>query len=220
MQLTNLLGSRLRENNLLPPETTFYWYRNRDAEFRKYLTNDEKHCFVYCNDVSGLVNALGMEYKAEEWRLFLDSSVRSMKAVLLHIGNKVASVPIGHSVVLKESYQDMEHLLHAICYNLHQWKICDDFKMIAIRLGLQGGYTKYPCFLCLWDSGADARHYLRKEWPTRGTLTPGTCNGKLSSLVDPKKILLPPLHNYKTWFNEKFGQSLKQRQPIVQISPV
>ena len=58
---------------------------------------------MYCDDVSGLVKALGMEYEAVEWRLFLDSSVRSMKAVLLHIGNKVASAPIVHSVVLKES---------------------------------------------------------------------------------------------------------------------
>ena len=59
---------------------------------------------MYCNDVSGLVKALGMEYKAVDWRLFLDSSVRSMKAVLLHIGNKVVSVSIAHSVVFKESY--------------------------------------------------------------------------------------------------------------------
>ena len=42
----------------------------------------------------------------------------------LHIGNKVALVPIAHSVVLKESYLDMNYLLDALCYNLHQWKIC------------------------------------------------------------------------------------------------
>ena len=51
---------------------------------------------MYCNDISGLVKALGMEYKAVEWRLFWGSSVRSMKAVLLHIGNKIALVPIAH----------------------------------------------------------------------------------------------------------------------------
>ena len=86
--------------------TTFYWLltlsstnyillvRNRNDQFSKYFTKDGQHWLVYCNDVSGLVKALGMEYKTVEWRLCLDSSVRSMKAVLLHIGNKVAVVPM------------------------------------------------------------------------------------------------------------------------------
>ena len=65
-----LLGFRLRENNFLALQTTFCWYRNGDDEFRKYFTRDEHHWLVYCNDVSGLVKALGMEYKAVEYRLF------------------------------------------------------------------------------------------------------------------------------------------------------
>ena len=60
--------------------------------------------------------------------------------------------------------------------------------MIFILLGLEGGSTKYPCFLCLWDSIADNGHYLQKEWPARGTLTPGRYNVKSSSLVDPKNV--------------------------------
>ena len=144
LHMAQLLGSRLRESKMLAPETTFYWYRNRDEAFRKYFTQDVQHFLVYCNDVDGLVEALGIQYEAKEWRLFLDSSVRSMKAVLLHIGNKIASVPIAHSVELKECYSDMKHLLAALDNDLHQWKICGDLKMIAILLGLQGGYTKYP----------------------------------------------------------------------------
>ena len=35
-----LLGSRLRDHNLLAPGTTFYWYGNREEEFRKYFTWD------------------------------------------------------------------------------------------------------------------------------------------------------------------------------------
>ena len=131
-----------------------------------------------------------------------------MKAVILHIGNKVASVPIAHSVVFKESYLDMKYLLDALCYNLNQWRVYGDLKMISILFGLQGSYTKYTCFLCLWDSKGDDRHYFQKEWPVRGTLTPGRCNVKSSSLVDPKKVLLSSLHK-KTCFNEKFCQSLK-----------
>ena len=30
-------------------------------------------------------------------------------------------------------------------------------QIITILLGMQAGYTKYPCFLCLWDSRADDR---------------------------------------------------------------
>ena len=92
-------------------------------------------------------------------------------------------------------------------------------RMISILLRLQGGYTKYPCFLCLWDSRADDRHYLQKEWPARGTLTSGRCNVKSSSLVDPKNVLLPPLH-IKLVLIKILSQSIKQKQPIVQISPV
>ena len=86
-----LLGSQLHDLNLLAPGTTFYWYRNRDEEFRKYFTWDEQHSLAYCHDVGKLVSDLGMQYKVTEWRLFLDSSVRSMKAVLLHIGNSCFS---------------------------------------------------------------------------------------------------------------------------------
>lgn len=32
---------------------------------------------------------------------------------------------------------------------------------------MQGGYTKYPCYLCLWDSSADALHYKQHSWPKR-----------------------------------------------------
>src|SRR5215469_18531406 len=54
---------------------------------------------------------------------------------------------------------------------------------------------KYPCFLCLWDSRADSLHYDQKtEWPQRTEFIPGSCSMKQLPLVDPKKILLPPLH--------------------------
>ena len=115
-----------------------------------------------------------------------------MKAVFLHISDKGASIPIAHSVVFKESYTDMKYVFDALCCNLQQWRICDDLKMVSILLSLQGGCTKYPCFLCLWDSRADDRHYLQKKWPARGTLTPGRCNVKSTFLADPKKRLTSP----------------------------
>jgi len=43
---------------------------------------------VYCNDVEGLQQELGCTHNSEEWRLFVDLSQFSLKAVLLHKGNK------------------------------------------------------------------------------------------------------------------------------------
>lgn len=61
-------------------------------------------------------------------------------------------------------------------------------------LGQQSGFTKHPCYLCLWDSRDRAKHYKQKEWPVRSSLTTGSYNIIHKSLVDPSKILIPPLH--------------------------
>lgn len=61
-------------------------------------------------------------------------------------------------------------------------------------VGLQGGHTNYPCFLCMWDSRADKQHYVQHKWPARSTLEPGSLNVVSHALVNPEKILLPPLH--------------------------
>ena len=37
-------------------------------------------------------------------------------------------------------------------YNDYKWHICADFKVVAIFIGLQPDYTKFCCFLWLWDS--------------------------------------------------------------------
>jgi len=62
-------------------------------------------------------------------------------------------------------------------------------------LGLQLGYTKFPCFLCEWDSRDKAHHYVKRIWPARKILEPGHKNVKHHSLVESSTILLQPLHN-------------------------
>ena len=66
-------------------------------------------------------------------------------------------------------------------------------KVISLLLGQQGGYTKYPCFMCLWDSRSDARHFVQKIWPTRDELAIGEHNVIKVQLVERKNVLLPPL---------------------------
>ena len=75
-------------------------------------------------------------------------------------------------------------------------------------LGQQGGYTKYSCFLCLWNSRADNQHYSRKQWPLREELTPGAHNAIRQALVLREKILLPTLH-IKLGLAKQFAKALK-----------
>ncbi|XP_058881104.1 peroxisomal biogenesis factor 7 isoform X1 [Acipenser ruthenus] len=73
-------------------------------------------------------------------------------------------------------------------------KVIGDFKMVAFLMGLQGGFTKFPCYLCLWDSRDTKAHYHRRDWPQRTEFSVGRNNVKWEPLVDPRKVLMPPLH--------------------------
>jgi hypothetical protein len=128
-----LLGSRLKEKNMLSAGTSTYWYRNNEQEFTSYFSQDGD--LVYCCDIPGLMQKFGVEYKVNEWRLLIDSSKRSLKAVLLHNGNYYASLAIGHSVHLKESYENLELVLTKIGYTTHDWMICGDLKVLCMLLG-------------------------------------------------------------------------------------
>ena len=55
---------------------------------------------------------LGCEHNSVHWRLFIDSSKTSLKAVLLHNGNIKPSIPVGYSIVRKETYDTMKILLN------------------------------------------------------------------------------------------------------------
>lgn len=66
--------------------------------------------------------------------------------------------------------------------------------MVGFLMGLQSGNTKFPCYLCSWDSRADAQHYVRRSWPTRTEFRVGQQNVKLEPIVDPEFVLMPPLH--------------------------
>jgi hypothetical protein len=110
LQLTKhkseLLGSRLREKNMLTSGVKFSWYRNREKEFRKCYAQEDQ--LVFCTDIRNLLQQMGeKEYDPSTWRLFIDSSKRSLKAVLPHNSNVLASIPIAHSTKLSESYETL-----------------------------------------------------------------------------------------------------------------
>lgn len=189
---SELLASRLKEKKCLVSGTHVTCYRTREKPFRKFFTKTSN--LIYCRDVNGLVEKFGIQYESSHWRLFIDSSTRSLKAILLHNGNIYAPLPVAHSVVMNEQYYDMQFLLRKLKYDTHKWDICGDLKISTILLGFQKGFTKYPCFLCEWDSRARNDHYVTVVWPPRRNLTPGVKNVENESLVPSYKILLPPLH--------------------------
>ena len=81
-----LLGSRLNEFHLLAPGTATANFRYRHKNLVQYFDMSDSIC--YCTDVDGLMSCLGVEHRVEEWRLFIDSSKTSLKAVL-HSGNNM-----------------------------------------------------------------------------------------------------------------------------------
>ncbi|KAI6648768.1 hypothetical protein LOD99_7155 [Oopsacas minuta] len=95
---------------------------------------------------------------------------------------------------MKEDYENVKQLLLKINYAEFNWQLCGDFKMLGFLLGLQGSYTKYSCFLCLWNSRADGEHYKKIQWPPRKELMPGKYNVIKEPLVCREKVLLSPLH--------------------------
>lgn len=54
--------------------------------------------------------------------------------------------------------------LEKINYHEHRLMVCGDFKMLTMLLGQQVNYTKYLCFLCLWDSQARHLHWTKTDW--------------------------------------------------------
>jgi hypothetical protein len=129
----------------------FSWYRSHEKEFRKYYAQEDQ--LVFCTDIRNLLHQLGeKECDPSNWCLFIDSSKRSIKAVLLHNSNVLASIPLAHSTKLSESYETLKLVLEKIKYHEHEWQICGDLKVIGLLKGQQRSYTKFPCFLCEWDS--------------------------------------------------------------------
>lgn len=140
---------------------------------------------------------LGQRHNPDEWRLFIDGSSESLKAALVHIGNKLPTIPVAYARGVKETYASMQAILMLVQYNEHNWHICGDLKVVGILMGLKQGYCKHQCFLCLWEGRKDDLHYdYTHKWAIRPEID---IQEKLSQIAPPlvrdrTKILLPPLH--------------------------
>jgi hypothetical protein len=101
---SELLASRLKEKNVLRPGKKVTFYRRREKDLLSFLAKGNK--LVFCKDIGNLLNKSGLsEYNPSEWRLFIDTSKRSLKCFLSTIGNKYGFILIGHSTRMKEEYK-------------------------------------------------------------------------------------------------------------------
>ena len=132
---------------MLEQETKISEFCHCNEKLSSFFDSYSGLCFR--NDVDGLIMELGYEYRCDEWRLFIDSSKASLKAVLLHNGNIHPFISVAHAVQLKETFETMKLLLDALQYPKYSWKICGDLKVISLILELQLGYTKYVFFVPL-----------------------------------------------------------------------
>ena len=78
--------------NVLHKQTEISFFRNHQNDLKEYFPQGND--LVVCNDLCSLLNAVGHQHDPTEWRLFIDSSKVSLKAVLLHKGNEFPSVPL------------------------------------------------------------------------------------------------------------------------------
>jgi hypothetical protein len=53
---------------------------------------------------------------------------------------------------------------------------------------------RFAAFYVSGIVGTEKNHFVKKQWPKRENLTPGKKNVTCKTLVDPKKMYLPPLH--------------------------
>jgi len=100
-----LLGSRLQQWNRMKENVRISMYRKRHEDLVQFFKMERG--LVNCTDIEGLMHTLSINHNPLDWRLFIDSSNLSLKAVLLHSGNTLPSIPVGHSMH-NESYENVK----------------------------------------------------------------------------------------------------------------
>jgi len=75
-------------------------YRKRHEDLVQFFKIERG--LIACTDIDGLMQTLNINCNPLDWRLFIDSSKLSLKAVLLHNNNNLLSIPFGHSGVVRE----------------------------------------------------------------------------------------------------------------------
>jgi hypothetical protein len=87
----------------------------------------------------------------------------TLRSEIRTLSFSITESPIAHCAHLKETYDNMKILLEAIQYNIHQWNIYGDLKVVSVLMGIQRSFTKLLLVLCLWDSHSTDKHYIKRD---------------------------------------------------------
>ena len=93
---------------------------------------------------------------------------------------------------MSETYDSIKIILDKVCYTDHMWRISCDLKVVAMLRGLQRGYTKNMCFLCIWDTRFKGNQYENHDRLARDPTEKGH-NCVNYPLVPMENVLMPPL---------------------------
>ena len=155
-QVAGILASRLNEKHVLHSSEKVSFYGKRDKLFLPYFKRKNNLFIVKCIRTSRKIGHPIIQPRRVA--TFLDSFKRCLKCVLLHNENRYGAVPVGHSTVLKKQQDDIKTVVDLLKYHEHGWMICVDLKIVSFLLAQKKGYTKFSCFLCMWDSRDRENH--------------------------------------------------------------
>lgn len=188
-------------------------FRRRQKRMQEFFTVNRENTFAYCHDIENLMSEMEVVFDVDDWRLFINSSKTSLKAVLLEKTNTKPAVPIAYSTEMKECYETLKIVLQKIKYANYQFRICCDLKVVNILSGLKGGYCKHMCFICDWDSRFRGDQYAFSGWKDRSQSKNSQGSIINEPLVPRNKILLPPLH-IKLGIVKKFIETVVKREQV------
>lgn len=156
--------------------------------------------YTFCNDVPNLLNSLPKHANEKDWSLFIDSSNSSLKAALICEKHELPTIPIAYARI-KESKESVHALLSHIKYENFCFPIVADLKVINFLLGFKSGFSKFPCYYCMFDSRNSSKDFQSDfYWPER----PET---ECHSVVNKENIIFPFLH-IKLGLFQKFVKSM------------
>lgn len=107
-RMAEWITSFMKKKNATSKHVNGTAYRRRQKKFLQFFSTNGSKTTAYCKDIKGLFAFMNMEYNIKDWRLFIDGSTSSLKAVLLHNTNKMPSIPLFYSTDHKEDYDSLE----------------------------------------------------------------------------------------------------------------
>lgn len=154
------MSSRLQGWNLLDQETSFL-ISQEPLQFHAVPSSGRLcvsallpcFCLMFCKMLMAcLVHFVITMICKNGDRSSIHHTVSALKHLSLHNGNMCPSIPVGHMVHTKQTYNT---LLSS------NWNPCGDWKVLALPVVKQLWHTKCCWFICEWNSCA---RDLKKDW--------------------------------------------------------